>query len=122
MERGSRWFQRIKKDIKKISRFFRVVRIKYGFYRIYYKNMYVHEIYKEMPQFGHDIYDKDMRFQSKKYYEEYEDRGEITRKLKNYVEGYWDSLDRIRTRAYMFRNDKEFNKTAEAGSKNFAIK
>jgi len=75
-----------------------------------------------MPQFGHDIYENDMRLESKKMYEKYEDRAEITRKIKNYVEGYWDSLDRVKTRTYMLKHDKEFNKTATDGYKQVYIK
>jgi hypothetical protein len=119
---GSRWFRRLVKDCKKISPHIRIKRIKYGFYRVYWKQAYIHEIYSEMPQFGHDIYEKDINFISQKYYEEYEDRAELTRKIKNYVEGYWDSYDRIRTRSWMMKHDKEFNKTATDGYKQVVIK
>lgn len=119
---GSRWFRRLVNDCKQISPHIRIKRIKYGFFRVYWKQAYVHEIYIEMPQFGHDIYEKDMNFISQKYYEEYEDRAELTRKIKNYKEGYWDSLDRIRTRVYMMRHDKEFYKTAVNRYKTVVIK
>jgi len=119
---GSLWFRRLLKDCKRISPHIRIKRIKYGFFRIYWKDAYLHEIYKEMPQFGHDIYENDMRLESKKLYEEYEDRAELTRKIKNYVEGYWDSLDRIRTRAWMMRSNKEFNKTATDGYRHMVVK
>lgn len=65
-----------------------------------------------MPLNGHDVYENDIRLVSKRYYEEYEDRAEITRKIKNYVEGFWDSRDRIQTRVWMMENNKEFNDTA----------
>lgn len=122
MIEGSRWFRRFVKDCKRISPHIRIKRIKFGFYRIYWKQAYLHEVYKEMPQFGHDIYEKDIRFQDKKYYEEYEDRGEITRKIKNYVEGYWDSLDRIQTRNYLMKHNAEFNKNATQMYKQVVIK
>ncbi len=121
-DQGSRWFKRLLKDCKRISPHIRVKRIKYGFYRIFWKQAYLHEIYKEMPEFGYDIYENDMSLESKKLYEEFEDRAELTRKIKNYVEGYWDSLDRIRTRAWMMKSDKEFNETATRGYQQVVVK
>lgn len=112
MTEGSRWFRRFCKDCKKISPHLKIKRIKLGFYRIYFKQAYLHEVYKEMPEHGYDIDDLDPRFESQKYFEEFEDRAELTRNIKNYVEGYWESLDRIRTRVYMMRHDKEFNESA----------
>ena len=109
---GSLWFRRLQKECKKISPHIRIKLINHGFYRIYWKQAYIHEVYKEMPLHGHDIYEKDIRLVSQKYAEEYEDRTELTRKIKNYVEGFWDSMDRVRTRVYMMKHDKEFNKTA----------
>lgn len=122
MTGGSKWFRRFVKDCEKISPHIRIKRIKHNFYRIYYQRAYIHEVYREMPQFGHDIYEKDVRFVSKKYYEEYEDRAELTRKIKNYVEGYWDSLDRVRTRIYMMRHNKEFNDMATRRYSTFVVK
>lgn len=109
---GSLWFRRLVRECKKISPHIRIKRIAHGFYRIYYQRAYIHEIYKEMPLNGHDVYENDIRLVSKRYYEEYEDRAEITRKIKNYVEGFWDSRDRIQTRVWMMENNKEFNDTA----------
>lgn len=109
---GSRWFRRLVKDCKRISPYIRIKRIKYGFYRIYFKRAYLHEVYGEMPLIGHDINEKDIFLESKKYYEEYEDRAELTRKIKNYVEGYWDALDRIKTSVYMIKHDAEYAKMA----------
>lgn len=122
MSEGSLWFRRLVKDCKAISPHIRIKRIKFGFYRIYYQRAYIHEVYKEMPMEGHDIYENDVRFQDKKYHEEYEDRAEITRKIKNYVEGYFDSLDRIKTRVWMMRNNKEFNETATRRYETVVIK
>ena len=68
---GSRWFKRFLKDVKKISSHIRVKRIKLGFYRLYYDDAYLHEVYKEMPQYGYDIDDLDPRFESQKYWEEF---------------------------------------------------
>jgi hypothetical protein len=122
MVEGSRWFRRFIKDCKRISPFIRVKRIKYGFYRIFWKYAYIGEVYKEMPQHGYEIYEKDMRFQDKKYFERFEDRAEITRKIKNFVEGYWESLDHVRTRSWMMKHSKEFNKTATDGYKQVVIR
>lgn len=95
-----------------MSPYIRFVRVKLGFYRIYYKSAYIHEVYKEMPEVGYDMDDLDPRFENQKYYEEFEDRAELTRKIKNYVEGYWDSFNRIQRRLYMMLHDKEFNTNA----------
>jgi len=119
---GSLWFRRLLKDCKKISSHIRVKRIKNGFFRIYYKQAYIHEIYKEAPMIGYTMDSLDPRFESKKFWESKEDRADLTRQVKNYIEGYWDSLDRIRTRMYMFRNNYEFYKTAVDGYKTLVIK
>lgn len=119
---GSRWFKRFLKDVKKISSHIRVKRIKLGFYRLYYDDAYLHEVYKEMPQYGYDIDDLDPRFESQKYWEEFEDNAELTRKIKNYVEGYWDSIDRIKTRVYLMRTNKEFVKSAKNAYKQMYVK
>lgn len=122
MLEGSLWFRRFCKEASKISSHIRIKRIKYGFYRIFWDRAYLMECYKEMPQFGHDIYEKDIRFESKKYFEKYEDRAELTRKIKNYIEGYWDSIDRLRTRAWMVRNDKGFFEQADRAYRQFVVK
>lgn len=119
---GSRWFRRFVKDCKKISPHIRIKRIKFGFYRIYWKQAYIHEVYKEMPLYGHDIYEKNINLTSQKYAEEHEDNAELIRKIKNYVEGYHESLDRVLTRNYMMKHDKEFNKNATQMYKQVVIK
>lgn len=119
---GSRWFRRFLKDCRKISPHIRVKRIKHGFFRIYWRDAYIGECYKEMPLNGHDIDDLNMNLVSQKYYEKYEDRTELTRKIKNFVEGYWESLDKIRTRTWMVLHDKEFHKQATQGYKQMVIK
>lgn len=105
-----------------MSRHIRVKRIKLGFYRIYFKQAYLHEVYKEMPEFGYDMDDLDPRFESQKYFEEFEDNTELTRTIKNFVEGYWDSLDRVRTRLYMLRNNDEFLKNAMEAYQQMVVK
>mgnify|MGYP000848236754 CR=1 FL=1 len=119
---GTIWFKRLVKDIKKIDPYLRLVRAKMGFYRVYWKETYIHEIYKEAPLIGYTFEDLDPGFESQKYYEELEDPNEITRKIKNYKEGYWDSLDRIKTRVWMMRHDKEFNKNATQAYKQMVVK
>ncbi len=119
---GSLWFRRLRKDCEKISPHIRFVRIHHNFYRIYWRQAYLHEVYREMPQFGHDILETDLRLLNQRYYEEYEDRATITNKIKNYREGYWDSLDRIRTRVYLMRHDKEYNETASRRYETVVIK
>lgn len=119
---GSHWFKRLVKDIEKIDPYLRLKRIKFGFYRIFWKDIYIHEIYKECPQIGYDIIEEDLRIQDQKYFEEYEDNAENIRKVKNYKEGYWDSIDRIKTRVYMMRHDKEFHNNAKKRYQQFIVK
>lgn len=119
---GSVWFRRFLKDCKRISRHIRIKRIKYGFFRIYWKHAYIGEVYKEMPPMGYDFEEKNMHFDEKKYYEKLEDRAELTRRIKNFKEGYYDSLDRIRTKAWLMKHDKEFYDTATKGYQTIRVK
>lgn len=120
-EEGSYWFQKLKKDVEKMDPHIRFQRIQLGFYRLYWQDAYLHEVYKEMPQYGYDIDDLDPRLDDKSYFEEFEDSVKLTRNIKNYVEGYWDSLDKIRTRLYMIRNDQEFNENARKAYKQMYV-
>lgn len=122
MTEGSKWFRRFVRECRRISPYIRIKRIKYGFYRIYYKHAYIGECYKSMPQIGYDHNDYDRRFDDKKFYESKEDNAELSMKVKNFVEGYFDSRDRIRTRIWMFRHDKEFNETALKGYGQVVVK
>lgn len=119
---GTRWFRRFAKDLKKISPHIRLKKIRFGFYRIYFKQAYLHEVYKEMPIKGYDIEDDDLRLESFEYYQEYEDNAEMTRKLKNYVEGYWDALETVRTRVWMMKHDKEYNERSTNAYKQMVIR
>lgn len=110
------------KDVEKISPNIRVKRAPHKFYRIYWDKAYIHEVYGEMPEYGHDIEENDMRLISQKYAEEHEDRTELTRKIKNFKEGYWESLDRIRTRNWLMRNNKEFHEKSVQAYKQHVIK
>lgn len=120
--KGSRWFRRLVKECKKISSHIRIKSIKHGFYRIYWGQAYIGELFKEMPMVGYDHTENDARFESKRFYESKEDRAELTRKIKNFVEGYWDSLNRIRTRAWMMKHDREFYETSVKGYQELRIK
>lgn len=74
-----------------------------------------------MPNVGYDWDDLDMRLDSQKYYEEYEDRTALTRTLKNYVEGYYDGMNTIRKRVYLMRTLEEFYKEARDAYKQVNI-
>lgn len=126
MVEGTPWFRRFYKECKKMSPHIEFKRIKYGFYRIYFHNggerAYIHEVYKEMPYKGYHQETVDPNWQDKSYYEEFEDNVQFIRNIKNYVEGYWDSIRRVRTRIYMLKNDKEFRETATKAYKQIHVK
>lgn len=122
MVEGSTWFRRLVKECKAISPFIRFKRIKFGFYRVYWRDAYIHEVYKEMPAKGYDIEAYDPRLENKSYYEEYEDKAELTRRIKNFVEGYYDSKDKILTRVYMFKNNDEMYQKAKNAYKQVYVK
>lgn len=119
---GTRWFRKFYKEVKRRYPRVRFKRAKLGFYRLYFKQAYIHEVYKEMPQFGYDWFDVDPRFEDQKYFEEFEDQDELTRNIKNYVEGYTDSIDRIQTRMYMLRHNNEFYENSQKAYQQMHIK
>ncbi len=120
---GSLWFRKLIKDCEKISNRIWFKRIKHGFFRIYWGQAYIYEVYKEMPQYGHDIYENDIRLvESREHYEKYQDRAELTRKIKNYVEGYSEAFDAIRTNAYLMKTNTEHNKQATQAYANHVIR
>lgn len=116
------WFKRLIKELPAISSQIRIKRIKLGFHRIYFKHFYIHEVFEEMPETGFMIDDYDPRLESQSYYEEYEDNVELIRKIKNYIEGYRDSIKTIKTRIYMLRNNNEFYKRSEGAYRQMIIK
>lgn len=126
MINGTIWYKRFKKECERMSPHIRFKPIKYGFVRIYWvggcEPAYMHECYKWMPYKGYDIEEKDPRFQSKKYFEEYEDQAELTLKIKNFVEGYWDAIKTMKKRVYMMKNNKEFYNTAKNAYRNVRVK
>ena len=123
---GSMWFKRLVKECKELSPHLVFVPVKYGFYRIYWKSggesAYVHEVYMWMPRKGYDMDEKDPRFASQKYYEEYEDAAELTLNIKNFVEGYEDSLATFKKRVFLLRNNKQFLKDAIRAYSNTVVK
>lgn len=123
---GSYWFKRLVREITSSYPDVEFRKIKYGFYRIYWRGSgypaYIGECYKELPEVGYEIYDNDIFFESKKYYEEFEDTAELTRKIKNFVEGYWEMMDHLKTRLYMVRNNTEYRNMCIQQYKQMVIK
>lgn len=125
-EKGTRWFRRFVEETEALSPHIKFKRIKFGFYRIFWvgdgHNAYIGECFKEMPEHGYDVEEKNHQLESKKYFEEYEDNPELVRKIKNYVEGYWDNTDRIRTKVYMLKNNQEFRSEAQKAYAEMVVK
>jgi hypothetical protein len=125
-EEGSVWYKRFKKECERISPHIKFRAVKMGFVRIYWQNggqpAYLHEVYRWMPAKGYNIEDEDPRFEDKRYFEEYEDSAELTMKIKNFVEGYWDSVATIRKRIYLMKNNKEANKTFTDAYRNVRVR
>lgn len=119
---GSYWFRRLMRDLYKISKHFKIRRIRCGFYRIYWKDAYVHEVYKEMPYRGYTWYTESPYKDSLKLSQEWEQDGEIQRKVKNFVEGYYESLKAITLRTYQFKNNDEHYRTARQMYRQMVIK
>lgn len=119
---GTYWFKRFVKETKKISPHIRIIPIKMGFYRIYWKDAYLHECYSEMPYKGYDIEEEDPRLLDKKYYEEFEDQVQLTRNIKNFVEGYTDSINKIKRRVWLFKNDDEHYQLAKRAYQQMVVK
>jgi hypothetical protein len=122
---GSYWFKRFQRDAKKISTHIHFKRIKYGYYRIYWmgggENAYLGECSKEMPETGYDIEEKDIQLESRKYFEEYEDQIELTNKIQNFVDGYWEQYNSLKTKVYQMKHDKEFYKTTTEGYRTMRV-
>jgi len=119
---GSYWFRRLMRDLYRMSKHFKVRRIRCGFYRIYYKDAYVHEVYKEMPQRGYEWYTQSPYIDSLKLVQQWEQDGEIQRKIKNFVEGYHEAYKAIKLRMHQFRNNDEHYRIAKDMYKQVVIK
>lgn len=126
IKEGNYWFQRFQREMKELSPNIHFKRIKYGYYRIYWmgcgENAYLGECSKEMPIWGYDLYEKDIQLEDKKYYEEFEDNIEISKKIKNFVEGYAEQIRSFRRKVYLMRQDKEFYKTTTTGYRQMRVK
>ncbi len=118
----SYWFRRFVGELYKMSPYFKIRRIRHGFYRIYWKDAYVHEVYKEMPRKGYVWYTESPYKESLKLMLEYEQDGEIQRKVKNFVEGYDDAMRAVKLRVYQFKNNDEHYRTAKDMYKQLVIK
>lgn len=118
----SHWFKRLERELPSISSNLRMRRVGLGFWRIYFKQAYIHEVYEEMPEVGYDIVAYDPRLEKQSYFEKYEDHPELVRKIKNYVEGYRESSKRIRMRVWLFHNNSEFYERAKNAYKQVVIK
>lgn len=100
----------------------RVVRLKLGFWRIYWKNHYIGELFEEMGSQYHDIEGYDPRLESQKYYEEFEDHVKMVRTIKNFAEGYYDSLIKFQKRIYQLRHNPEFWERSKRAWEDSSIK
>lgn len=125
-EKGTRWFRRFVKEAEAMSPHVRFKRIKFGFYRIFWvgdgDSAYIGECSKDMPEIGYNIEEKNHQLESKKYFEEYEDNAELIQKIKNFREGYWDNIDRLKTKVYMLKNNQEFRTEAQKAYSEFIVK
>jgi len=119
---GSPWFRRLVRELKSKSKHFRIIRIRCGFYRVYWKDAYVHEVYKEMPERGYTWYTDSPYRESLKLVQELEQDGEIQRKIKNFVEGYREASKAIMLRVYQFKNNDEHYRIAKDMYKQVVIK
>lgn len=119
---GSYWFRRLMRDLYGLSKDIKVRRIRCGFYRIYWKEAYVHEVYKEMPYRGYVWYTDSPYKESLKLMQQYEQDGEIQRKVKNFVEGYSEAYKAIKLRVYQFKNNREHYNTAKEMYRQVVIK
>jgi len=51
---------------------------------------YLYEVFDSMPYIGYDIEYKNFKIEDRQYVESKEDNAELVRKVKNFVEGYWN--------------------------------
>lgn len=118
----SNWFLRAKRETEAISPHVRFKKIRMGFWRVFYKNSYLHECSEDMKIKGYDITEVNPRIESREFYQEYEDNVDTIMNTKNFREGYHDFMDHIRTRMYMHKHDKEFSERAEKAYSTFTVK
>lgn len=118
----SRWFKRLQKDTQRFGSHVRFKRIRHGFWRIFYDGGYLGEVYEDLPEVGYDIIDLDHRLEERKYVQDRLDDGEVQRLVKNFVEGYYEVLDTMRSRVYNARHNHEAYKTITEGYRQLRLK
>ena len=119
---GSYYFRRLVRETKQISSHIRFKRIKHGFYRIYYRQAYIGECNKNMPQEGHDIFERAQGFENYDYYQEHHDNADTSLRVKNFVEGYWETKEKLRLRLYQMNHSKEHYEMARRGYSQMRVK
>ena len=70
------------------------------------------ECYDSMPAMWRDIENYDPRLESQKYYEEYEDHVKMVRTIKNFMEGYYDSIQKLKRCFWLLRHNEDFWKSS----------
>lgn len=119
---GSVWFRRLVREFKRVSPHIRFVRIKAGFYRIYFRQAYVGECSKNMPELGYNIFERSIGFEDYSFYQKYHNTVDSTLRVKNFVEGYWETRNKLRTRLMNMMNSKEHYETARKGYSQMRIR
>jgi hypothetical protein len=71
---------------------------------------------------GHDIEEKNWNMEDFSYYRQMDDLADQTARLKNFREGYVETLDMLRTRTFMIKHNKEFYERARQGYSQLRIK
>lgn len=122
MIEGSVWFKRLVREMKSISKHVRFVKLKAGFYRIYFRQAYIGECFKNMPEMGYDIYDRTLNFEDYSYYQQHHNTIDTTLRVKNFVEGYRETKDKLITRLTQMRDNREFYEQARKGYSQMRIK
>ena len=126
MIEGTSHFRRFKKEAESWSPHLKFRRIKKGFYRIYWhgsgKPAYIYECMKNMSFRGYQWEHKNLKLENKKYYEKKEDNIDTIYRVKNFREGYTESIRRLRTILYQFRHNKEHYKIATEGYERMRVK
>lgn len=123
---GTGHFRRFKKEAEALSSHIRFKRLKKGFYRIYWmgggKPAYMYECFKNMPYRGYQWESKNLKLEDKKYYEAKEDKIDTIYRVKNFREGYSESIRRMKTIYYQFRKNDEHYTIATEGFKRMNVK
>ena len=119
---ASYWFKRFKKEVEEMYPHIRFRPLNSGFWRIYWKDHYIGEAFEEMPPKGYDIYDYDPRLSSQSYVEKYELHDEMVRKVKNFIEGYYDNIESVHRKMYLLFHSQEYFKRSQGAYSQMVIK